>query len=1302
MNKQSARKLISVLLVFVIVLSLSGGIAAKAAPGVYVSSDFASEFANPPTESRIKVRTWWPNGNASEANIRKEVRQIAEAGFGCIELICIPESWESSGNTDAQAAQYSWGTDAWNDAVMIMLDEAETQGILVDVTIGPRWPAALPGLDPTSDEAQRKLIHSSITGTVADTTVHEYALPDRPNKSASVAVANPEFVALVGAKYTSLTTSVTSATAATRTAVIDESTLFVVPKSNIDFNGNTFTASVPSSGDYIFFAFWAVGIGQTAGGTVPSSYVINHFNTTGTKAVIDEWERVFNKYPGMRQFFKTHGGNFFIDSLEMTSADIYWSNDMAEYFLNNKGYDILKYLPLIMRKGSTNETFSLNASSQITATSGSTTIAAGANYTFGESVTTTGNANAGTEVRQDFMYNLSDMFNKNHVLQFQKWSETLNMNLRYQAQNTGGSGWNDALESQAYVGVPEGETLGMNSHPDAFRSLAGASNMSDNTHLISVELGADSSALFKMRWQRLIENVNRVISSGANQMVLHGFSTRAQFKNTFTRWPGWMPFDSPAFAEMWNEAQPSWDYMRNFTDYVSRLQTAMQYGVSRVDFAVYRYGTTIGGSNSDVQTLFRTAAANDVWKNPLTNIGYTYNYLSPGTFKLPNAKVVNGVLNPEYAGYKALIIKDVQAMPLAYAQSILQFAKDGLPIILVGLTPDTGTSTNADWSYLTNSDAAVKAVFTELKTMPKVKVAGSETDILNALTELGIKPNASYPSNNLSSVRRYSSDMDLYYLFNRSTAQDTGTTQTVDTLYHDPSKVITTTVTLRGIGKPYSLDPMTGEIEPILDYTDNSDGTISIPVTILDCEAKLIAITAIESFFGSFPSLAITSNSAGGKLVYDSGKVAFRATGNATYDVAVNGKYNSGSVSSVAAPVTLNDGWTLEVESWRPGAKALLARTDADFDPREIAKVPMGPYSVSLGEWATLSSELANISGRGLYTKTFTLGGDFTGAYLSLGKTYDNILEVTINGQVLPPADQFNKVFDLGSYVKSGSNTITVLTGTTLYKANVAAGGWARTTTWINNTYANLYGLYGDVTVTPYVDVAVYDSNAVQVDIRADAADVVVNNKASYTVSLDNTKGVGIVELSFTFDGYALDKDSITVTPLNGFTQGIYPDLAFQYLGSGIWKGTVKYMYLPSGGGYVKADGPLDILKISGTAIDIGSATVTITGFSVSGNNGTGVGPMLSQIRIADATATIGSKPAVYSKYDLNKDGSIDETDLLYLVYFYQWNDRDVGWDTADLYGIFAKDCDFQINGKVDLADMIELTANYGIYDPYA
>jgi hypothetical protein len=217
--------------------------------------------------------------------------------------------------------------------------------------------------------------------------------------------------------------------------------------------------------------------------------------------------------------------------------------------------------------------------------------------------------------------------------------------------------------------------------------------------------------------------------------------------------------------------------------------------------------------------------------------------------------------------------------------------------------------------------------------------------------------------------------------------------------------------------------------------------------------------------------------------------------------------------------------------------------------------------------------------------------------------------------------------------------------------------------------------------------------------IRADEANVIVNNPASYTVSLENAKGAGAFELSFTFDGYILDKNSIVVTPLNGFALGIYPDLTFNYLGSGIWEGVVKYMYLADR--FVSTNNPLDILKISSKAIDTVPATVTLTSIEVLGDTGTGVGIMPSSIKTAEATVAIGSKPPVYSKYDLNKDGSIDETDLLYLIYFYQWTDRDPGWGTEDLYGIFAKDCDFQVNGRIDLADMIELIANYGTYDPY-
>jgi hypothetical protein len=223
---------------------------------------------------------------------------------------------------------------------------------------------------------------------------------------------------------------------------------------------------------------------------------------------------------------------------------------------------------------------------------------------------------------------------------------------------------------------------------------------------------------------------------------------------------------------------------------------------------------------------------------------------------------------------------------------------------------------------------------------------------------------------------------------------------------------------------------------------------------------------------------------------------------------------------------------------------------------------------------------------------------------------------------------------------------------------------------------------------------AAAEPRIVGASIRSNESDVVINNPASYIVSLEKATGVGEFEVRFTFDGFVLDRNSITATPLNGFTSGINPGLSFQYLGQDMWEGYVKYMYLEADR-FVDSDSPLDVLKISGTAISTGRAKVALTSFSAWGDTGEGLGKMQSFIDKADATTNIGLKPPVYSKYDLNKDGVVDELDLLYLIYFYQWTDRDPGWDTEDLYGVFAKDCDFQVNGRIDLADMIELIANY-------
>ncbi|MCL2164091.1 MAG: family 78 glycoside hydrolase catalytic domain, partial [Oscillospiraceae bacterium] len=227
-----------------------------------------------------------------------------------------------------------------------------------------------------------------------------------------------------------------------------------------------------------------------------------------------------------------------------------------------------------------------------------------------------------------------------------------------------------------------------------------------------------------------------------------------------------------------------------------------------------------------------------------------------------------------------------------------------------------------------------------------------------------------------------------------------------------------------------------------------------------------------------------------------------------------------------------------------------------------------------------------------------------------------------------------------------------------------------------------------EVTANGLVALYAVGVNTVLASIRSDEAAVEVNAPASYIVSLNNAKGVGVVTLSFTADSRYLDLTG--ATPLNGFS--ILEPLSWEYVGSQLWKGTVK-LYCP---GFTQNNDQLDALNISGIARDLlGNTTVTLTGFVVTGDVNGASGTLPSAIMTAEAVTSIVPKAPVYSKYDLNHDGRIDELDLAIVVFYYLANDLEADWEVVMFDIASAKDCDVARNGRVDLADMIELIANY-------
>ena len=103
---------------------------------------FEGRFATPPASAGARFRWWWPNGHVDPAEIAKEVKQVANAGFGGLEVADVHHSIK----TGLDPAGHGWATGPWIAGLDSALTQAAREGITIDVTAGP-------AADPASEVA---------------------------------------------------------------------------------------------------------------------------------------------------------------------------------------------------------------------------------------------------------------------------------------------------------------------------------------------------------------------------------------------------------------------------------------------------------------------------------------------------------------------------------------------------------------------------------------------------------------------------------------------------------------------------------------------------------------------------------------------------------------------------------------------------------------------------------------------------------------------------------------------------------------------------------------------------------------------------------------------------------------------------------------------------------------------------------------------------------------------------------------------------------------------------------------------
>ena len=412
--------------------------------------------------------------------------------------------------------------------------------------------------------------------------------------------------------------------------------------------------------------------------------------------------------------------------------------------------------------------------------------------------------------------------------------------------------------------------------------------------------------------------------------------------------------------------------------------------------------------------------------------------------ELAGVTVKDGVLAPDGPAFTAMVLtpdffdSSTSEIDPEGARLLLDFAKAGLPTVVYG-----------DWSDAVSTglvaaqvNAEVAATITELLALDSVVNVTDKDDIPTALAQLGVAPRVSYASSvGLKTLHRVDGKADIYLVANAQ---------------HD-SKIVLTPIDQTAWftaeapdAVPYQLDPWTGEISRIAQFT-RQGGQLGVQVTLNPGETTIVVLAA-PGWAGERGAIQVTRTTADAVFT-DGERVVVRAAAGGDYTATLaDGTVLHAVVGAVPAPVTLGP-WTLEAEDWQPGATAT-----------ETLKRVVSVSLDTLAAWTAIP-ELENSSGVGHYRTTVTLPPSWNrdlGATLSLG-TVNDTFRVWVNGHLVPPAGILASAIDLGTLLQPGPNTIEAEVATTLLNRLRVV-----TPQIYGPAQPQAYGLLGPVRLTPY------------------------------------------------------------------------------------------------------------------------------------------------------------------------------------------------------------------------------------------
>lgn len=945
-----------------------------------MDTEFKKSFLDPSIEYRPEFRWWLAEGSHTDETLKNDIQMAYDSGFGAMEFVSLNDEGVDS-------KRYGWGSEEWFHDAEVIVKETTKKRMGFSMTSGANWSNSnLASIRPDDKAASKELDYAC--EWVKAGQKRSGLLPKPRIVMQNVAVQS--LVAVIAAKIERKDEDKT---------ILDRSSFHLLTE---QVKMETLSWSAPEDGDYILFAFYMHGTGQTAEPSSSLSFTINYIDRYGMEAWIEYWNRKIFNDEMKRLIAKNSRGQIYIDSLELFTygkGGQLWGYHLLDEFRNRRGYDLTPFLPLIIRTGDL-----MSCVNPLYP------------YVIDDTVFC-------EKLHNDLYQTMTEMYMENTLKPLQAWLHTIGMEVR--SEISYGTSF-EISEPGKYVDGLETESLEFASQIDMHRGLSGAAHIYN--HIFSCETGC-AKQNYKKGLDFYTQMIFTQFAAGVSKTVLHGYSSICGSEKA-TKWPGHEGM-MKVFSDRFGCRQPAYSFYPEWSQMLTRYQYVLRQGKPRVDLAIMRLDYAYNNmlyllpEPQSYESMWMRVNAGIYWQDTsLQNAGYTYDYLAPQI--LEDTDYQEGCIAPEGPGYRALLIYQ-EGLPYKTACRIYEWAKNGLKVVFVDHSTEmvrlginkTHEKAASRTPYNDGKEENLKQIITEMKKLGNVGAASSPEEALSVLRKLGAWPRAAYtePNKNVLSNMRQDGNTSYLFLYNCMYTEK------------DPTFV---KLSLEKEGTPYYLNCSTGRTEEIPCFR-HDNGHTSINVKLEPGEAVLLALDTSAS-----ESVHVVSTDADRLVRTEEGTFVLVCDERNWKAELSNGGIRKGEEKATEDIRITN--WTLDVEDWNEGDKKFI-REDRDkgYTTEEVyyetKKDIIHIRDTKLKPWKDITEIGPNVSGIGHYSTVFHLPDAWSvqnAAFLKIGKTGGNPVMAWINGRKTKEINIDNREIEITDLVKAGDNIICIDVPTTL------------------------------------------------------------------------------------------------------------------------------------------------------------------------------------------------------------------------------------------------------------------------------